>query len=133
MNRRVFFGKTGISIAACGISFFSPLASRKWDRESEDLISEDDQQLFIGEDIAVAQTKYGKVKGFLQRGIMVFRGIPYGLDTSGKNRFMPPQPPKPRPSLIDRSKCFLFRTGNCCNGVFQERKMTVTGFFRSGK
>ena len=95
MNRRVFFGKTGISIAACGISFFSPLASRKWDRESEDLISEDDQQLFIGEDIAVAQTKYGKVKGFLQRGIMVFRGIPYGLDTSGKNRFMPPQPPKP--------------------------------------
>lgn len=55
----------------------------------------DDQQLFVGDDIAIAQTQYGKVQGFILRGIFNFRGIPYGADTSGKNRFMPPRPPKP--------------------------------------
>ena len=54
----------------------------------------DDQQLFIGDDIAVAQTAYGAVRGFILRDIYQFRGIPYGAPTSGKNRFMPPQKPE---------------------------------------
>src|SRR5690606_20714478 len=53
----------------------------------------DDQILFIGEDIAVAETKYGKVKGYILRGTYTFLGIPYAAETSGKNRFMPPQEP----------------------------------------
>lgn len=58
--------------------------------------SEDDGQiLFIGDDIAIAETVYGKVQGFKLRGIYQFRGIPYGADTGGKNRFMPPQKPEP--------------------------------------
>lgn len=55
----------------------------------------DDQILHIGDNIAVAQTEYGKVRGFILRGIHQFLGIPYGADTSGKNRFMPPQKPTP--------------------------------------
>jgi para-nitrobenzyl esterase len=55
----------------------------------------DDQQLFIGDNIAIAQTEYGKVQGFILRGIHQFRGIPYGDNTAGKNRFMPPKPPQP--------------------------------------
>ena len=54
-----------------------------------------DQLLYIGDDIAIAGTQYGKVQGFILRGIYQFRGIPYGADTGGKNRFMPPQPPDP--------------------------------------
>lgn len=54
----------------------------------------DEQQLFIGDDIAIAQTQYGKVKGFILRGIYQYRGIPYGDNTAGENRFMPPKPPK---------------------------------------
>lgn len=54
----------------------------------------DEQQLFIGDNIALAQTQYGKVKGFILRGIFNFRGIPYGDNTGGENRFMPPKPPK---------------------------------------
>ncbi|HCI55762.1 MAG TPA: carboxylesterase family protein [Bacteroidales bacterium] len=55
----------------------------------------DEQVLFIGDDIAVCETIYGKVKGYILRGIYYFLGIPYGADTSGANRFMPPQKPKP--------------------------------------
>jgi para-nitrobenzyl esterase len=55
----------------------------------------DGQLVFIGEDIAVAQTQYGKVKGYIMRDVYTFLGIPYGASTEGKNRFMPPQPPQP--------------------------------------
>lgn len=54
----------------------------------------DDQQLFIGDSIAVAQTQYGKVRGYLLRGIYTFCGIPYGANTAGENRFMPPKEPE---------------------------------------
>jgi para-nitrobenzyl esterase len=48
----------------------------------------------VGEDIAVADTQYGKVRGYVLRGIHYYLGLPYGADTSGANRFMPPQKPK---------------------------------------
>lgn len=54
----------------------------------------DEQQLYIGDDIAVAQTQYGKVRGYILRDIYQFKGIPYGAPTSGANRFMPPQEPE---------------------------------------
>ena len=37
---------------------------------------------------AVATTRGGKVRGYLDRGVRVFKGIPYGADTSTR-RFMP--------------------------------------------
>ena len=55
----------------------------------------DEQQLLIGDDIAIADTRYGKVQGFILRDIFVFRGIPYGANTGGENRFMPPKEPEP--------------------------------------
>jgi para-nitrobenzyl esterase len=41
----------------------------------------------------IVETGYGKLRGRSDNGIHVFRGIPYGADTSGKNRFMAPRPP----------------------------------------
>lgn len=64
-------------------------------RASQAVFDPDAQQLVIGDDIAVAPTAYGKVKGFILRGIYTFRGIPYGAPTGGENRFMPPRPPEP--------------------------------------
>jgi para-nitrobenzyl esterase len=52
------------------------------------------QQLYIGDNIAIAQTQYGKVKGYILRGIYTYLGIPYGASTAGENRFMPPKPPE---------------------------------------
>jgi para-nitrobenzyl esterase len=38
-----------------------------------------------------AETSAGVVRGMANTGIKMFRGIPYGADTSGRNRFMPPR------------------------------------------
>ena len=41
----------------------------------------------------LAETTYGRVRGTEINGIKVFKGIPYGASTAGKNRFMPPVAP----------------------------------------
>src|SRR6185436_20001260 len=41
----------------------------------------------------IAETAYGRVRGTDTAGIRVFKGIPYGASTAGKNRFMPPVAP----------------------------------------
>lgn len=90
-NRRNFFQKLGAGAAGLGLGAL-PIISKAGETTK---VNDDDQLLQIGDNIAIADTKYGKVKGFILRGIYTYRGIPYGANTSGKNRFMPPQPPKP--------------------------------------
>lgn len=90
-NRRSFIQTLGLSAATAGVS--APLASSAQPINVEP--KEDDQILFVGDNIAVANTSYGRVRGFVLRGIHTFLGIPYGADTSGANRFMPPQKPAP--------------------------------------
>src|SRR5690606_20975931 len=51
--------------------------------------------IMAGAGIAVADTAYGQVAGYVARGIYTFKGMPYGDDTAGDNRFMPPRKPKP--------------------------------------
>ena len=53
----------------------------------------DGQRLFIGDDIAITQTQYGKVQGYILDGVYTYLGIPYGASTAGENRFMPPKEP----------------------------------------
>ena len=58
---------------------------------------------------AVANTQYGKVRGFVDGGVYTFKGIPYGQDTGGENRWLPAKPPKPwkdeYPALIYGANC----------------------------
>ena len=79
-------GSLLLGFAACSVNT---------QQANKDEFPADEQQLFIGDSIAVAQTKYGKVKGYILRGIYTFCGIPYGASTAGENRFMPPKEPEP--------------------------------------
>lgn len=78
-------GATGLAFGTAASSCSSAASKKE---------AEDGQILFIGDNIAVADTQYGKVRGYQLRGISYFLGIPYGADTSGANRFMPPQKPQ---------------------------------------
>ena len=43
----------------------------------------------------MAETALGRIRGVDVEGIKIFKGVPYGASTAGKNRFMPPtDPPK---------------------------------------
>ena len=43
----------------------------------------------------IVDTAQGKLQGTVKDGVFAFRGVPYGADTSGRNRFLPPRPVKP--------------------------------------
>ncbi|HWE48667.1 MAG TPA: carboxylesterase/lipase family protein [Bryobacteraceae bacterium] len=70
-NRRSFIKQASLLLAASQARY-------AWAAEGESVI---------------ADTSSGKVRGTVSGDIKIFKGIPYGAPTSGKNRFMPPAKP----------------------------------------
>ena len=91
-TRRDFFKTVGTGVAGLGMG---PVLVPSASPSPRGGHVGDDQVLYIGDDIAVADTTLGRVKGYLLRGVYHFLGMPYGADTSGVGRFMPPRPPDP--------------------------------------
>jgi para-nitrobenzyl esterase len=58
---------------------------------------------------AIARTQYGKVRGYVEDGVLTFKGVPYGATTGGENRWMPAKAPAPwdgeLPTLIYGANC----------------------------
>jgi para-nitrobenzyl esterase len=58
---------------------------------------------------AIAKTQYGKVRGFLDGGVLTFKGVPYGATTAGANRWLPAKSPAPwadeYPALVYGANC----------------------------
>jgi para-nitrobenzyl esterase len=52
-----------------------------------------------GRDVVV-RTQAGRVRGFIDDDLQVFRGIRYGTDT-GTHRFQPPRPPQPWRGIVE--------------------------------
>jgi para-nitrobenzyl esterase len=78
VGRRSFLKNTSRLMTGAGAGFVFPFAIR------------------VGRSAgaaSVAETTNGNIRGERVDGIHAFRGIPYGADTSGKNRFMPPAKP----------------------------------------
>jgi para-nitrobenzyl esterase len=53
------------------------------------------------QDAPTAQTAAGRIRGANRDGVKVFLGVPYGADTSGANRWLPPKPPTPWTGVRD--------------------------------
>lgn len=70
ISRRRFISLAGVSIAAPAILRAPAFAERT----------------------VTAQVASGGLRGFRNRGALAFLGVPYGATTSGRNRFMAPQP-----------------------------------------
>src|SRR4051812_31918111 len=43
----------------------------------------------------IAETASGRVRGYDDQGVAVFKGVPYAASTAGANRFRPPRPREP--------------------------------------
>lgn len=52
----------------------------------------------------IVETAYGKIEGFDEHGVKVFKGIPYAASPIGELRFMPPVAPIPWQGVKDCSK-----------------------------
>ena len=118
MDRRQFVKNLGLGTASLSMgslvtaSSCAPSGDSSLKQNVKE--GEDGQFLFIGDDIAIAQTEYGKVQGYLLNHVYTFLGVPYGADTSGKNRFMPP----PKTRAVDRCETcgFLWEYGAATYG-----------------
>lgn len=86
MNRRRFLGVTGGSLAA-------GLASGH--------LSELLAQGAPATAGPVVETHTGRIRGVIDQGVRIFRGVPYGDSTAGANRFMPPRPAQPWTGIRD--------------------------------
>ena len=65
-NRRSFIQKLGLSTAGLGLG--ATLSAEAKTLKPK----EDEQVLFVGDNIAVANTAHGKVRGYILRGIHTF-------------------------------------------------------------
>ena len=77
-NRRQFVRKLGTSSA--GIALGAGIAANPQDASAA---PSDGPALLVGDKIALTQTEYGPVRGYVLRGIHYFLGMRYGADTSG--------------------------------------------------
>jgi para-nitrobenzyl esterase len=50
---------------------------------------------------ATVTTSAGRSRGYIDNGVNVFKGVPYGGSTAGAGRFMPPQKPQPWTGVRD--------------------------------
>lgn len=90
VNRRTAFGLAAVGAAGLGLAQ-APAAQAASSSTGNHVVGPASISTPPGE---IVPTKYGKVRGYVRNGIHTFKGIPYGDDTGGANRWLPAKPPK---------------------------------------
>jgi para-nitrobenzyl esterase len=95
INRREILCGTGVIAAAAllrpGMSAFAAPLGSKYPITAPVT----GNRIAINKNAAIVETTCGKIAGFIDRGMTVFKGIPYGASTAGVRRFKAPKPVKP--------------------------------------
>src|SRR4051794_6422304 len=73
MNRRCFLGVGGLAFAGAATRVLAQSAARQ----------------------TTVETTLGKIRGYTDEGVHVFKGVRYGASTTGSARFLPPTKPTP--------------------------------------
>src|SRR6185503_7845457 len=63
--------------------------------------SESTSAFIVADGHGVVETISGRVRGFSERGIYTYLGVPYGAPTGGQARFQPPAKPSPWTGVRD--------------------------------
>lgn len=91
-DRRTFL-RTFAAGAAVPLFVGGAAAAASAESASKSTAAREASRLDTSDNAAIAETVYGKVRGYVDGGIRTFKGMPYGGDTGGQNRFMPPTKP----------------------------------------
>ncbi len=126
-SRREFLNTVGAGAAGLAIGSSATLSAgqARGKAAAKAPVADEGPIVQIGEHIAVANTTNGKVRGYILRGIYHYLGVPYGADTSGANRFMPPQKPKPWTDVFP-----ALWWGNTAPQVMEKRYANAFGSWR---
>jgi para-nitrobenzyl esterase len=93
-NRRDFLQKFTLSVSALGLGTSSATLAGHVPAPAEDTVK-------ASANSCIVDTASGKVRGYMHKDIVNFKGIPYGASTAGKGRFMPPSKPEPWTGIRD--------------------------------
>lgn len=99
-NRREFLQKAGVIASVTGLGYALPSKAMASNAPADERV-----KIVASANNAVADTTYGKVRGYTRNNILTFKSIPYGAPTGGENRFMPPKKPK---AWTDVRDCLVY-------------------------